>query len=117
LLNDLQKDTYFTYIRNVKKSIELFREENIPLQAEISVLQQQYGQITGAMTVDVNSEQYTLQQAAKFLENSDRKIRESVYHKIQERRLQDKGSLNNLFDKDFLLENGLLPPIVTPSSK
>ncbi len=105
LLNDLQKETYFTYIRNVKKSIELFREENIPLQAEISVLQQQYGQITGAMTVDVNGEQYTLQQAAKFLENSDRNIRESVYHKIQQRRLQDRESLNNLFDKLIDIRN------------
>ena len=105
LLNDLNKDTYFTYIRNVKKSIELFKDENIPLQAECAVLQQQYGQITGAMTVEVNGEQYTLQQAAKFLENSDRKIRESVYHKIQQRRLQDKESLNNLFDKLIGIRN------------
>ncbi len=105
LLNDLNKDTYFTYIRNVKKSIELFKDENIPLQAECAVLQQQYGQITGAMTVEVSGEQYTLQQAAKFLENSDRKIRESVYHKIQQRRLQDKESLNNLFDKLIGIRN------------
>ncbi len=105
LLNNLNEEIYFTYIRNVKKSIELFKEENIPLQAECAVLQQQYGQITGAMTVEVNGEQYTLQQAAKFLENSDRKIRESVYHKIQQRRLKDKESLNNLFDKLIGIRN------------
>ena len=98
-LKDLDQEKYFTYLRNVKKSIELFREENIPLQAELAVLQQQYGQITGAMTIEVNGEQYTLQQAAKFLEHKDRSIRESVYHKIQQRRLQDKEKLNELFDK------------------
>src|SRR6476620_11508762 len=47
----LDKDKYFTYLRNVKKSIELFREENIPLQAELNVMQQQYGAIAGKMTV------------------------------------------------------------------
>jgi oligoendopeptidase F len=30
----------------VKKSIDLFREENIPLQAELNVMQQQYGVIS-----------------------------------------------------------------------
>ena len=31
----LDQQKYFTYLRNVKKNIELFREENIPLQAEL----------------------------------------------------------------------------------
>ena len=33
--NELDQDKYFTYLRQCKKSIELFREENIPLQAEL----------------------------------------------------------------------------------
>ena len=40
-----------------------------------------------------------MQQAAKFLENEDRAVREEAYRKIQERRLQDKSTLNELFDK------------------
>jgi len=88
---------YFTYLRNVKKNIDLFREENIPLQAELNVMQQQYGVISGKMTVQVNGQEYTLQQAAKFLEDPDRKLREEVYRKINDRRLEDKGELNNLF--------------------
>jgi len=95
----LDQQKYFTYLRNVRKSIELFREANIPLQAELSVLQQQYGAITGAMTVEVNGQEYTLQQAAKFLESHDRKLREDVYGKIGDRRLQDKDKLNELFTK------------------
>src|ERR1700748_554582 len=49
----LDRQKYFTYLRNVKKSIDLFREENIPLQAELSVMQQQFGMIAGKMTVEV----------------------------------------------------------------
>ena len=95
----LDKDTYFTYLRSVRKSIELFREENIPIQASLSVMQQQYGVITGKMTVTINDKEFTLQQAAKFLESEDRNVREEAYRKIQERRLQDKDALNDLYNQ------------------
>ena len=94
---ELDHEKYFTYLRNVKKSIDLFREENIPLQAELSVMQQQYGQIAGRMTIEVKGQEYTLQQASKFLEDHDRNFREEVYRKINERRLQDKDALNDLY--------------------
>jgi oligoendopeptidase F len=95
----LPQKTYFTYLRNIRKNIELFREENIALQSELAVLQQQYGVITGAMTVNINGNEYTLQQAAKFLEHPERRVREDAYRKIQDRRLQDKDALNQLFDR------------------
>jgi oligoendopeptidase F len=94
---ELDRDKYYTYLRNIKKNIELFREENIPLNSELSVMAQQYGIIAGKMTVQVEGEEYTLQQAAKFLENPNRNLREDVYRKINERRLQDKEALNKLF--------------------
>lgn len=93
----LDQEKYYTYLRSVRKSIELFREENIPLLSELGVLQQQYGQIAGKMTVEINGKEYTLQQASKFLENPDRRLREEVYRKINDRRLQDKDALNKLF--------------------
>ena len=96
---ELDHDKYFTYLRSIKKSIELFREENIPLQAELNVMQQQFGQIAGKMTVEVNGTEYTLQQAAKFLENPNRALREEVYRKVQNRRYQDREALNELFHK------------------
>lgn len=94
---ELDEKKFFTYLRNVKKNIDLFREENIPLQAELNVEAQHFGIISGKMTVTVNGQEYTLQQAAKFLEDPDRKLREEVYRKINERRLQDKDELDKLF--------------------
>jgi len=96
---ELDQEKYFTYIRSIKKSIDLFREENIPLQAEASVLQQQYGMIAGKMTIEHEGKEFTLQQAGKFLESPDREIREKVYRGIAERRLKDKDSLNELYSK------------------
>ena len=99
LAASLDTKKYFTYLRNIRKGMELFREENIPLQAELSVLKQQYGVISGKMTVTMNGQEYTLQQASKFLQSHDRSVREEVYRKIQERRLQDKDALNELYNQ------------------
>jgi oligoendopeptidase F len=97
ITQELDQKKFFTYLRSVKKNIDLFREENISIQAEMSVQQQQYGAIAGKMTVEVNGMEYTLQQAAKFLENEDRNLREEVYIKINERRLQDAETMQDLY--------------------
>lgn len=96
-VKDLDQELYKTYLRNVKNQIKLFREENIPLQAELSVMAQQYGVIAGKMTISINGKEYTLQQAAKFLENEDRTLREEVFSKTAARRLEDKGTLDELY--------------------
>ena len=95
----LEGEAYKVYLRTVKKNIDLFRQENIPLQSEIALLAQQFGVINGKMTVQVEGREYTLQQASKFLESPKRELREEVYRKIQERRLQDKEQLDELFTK------------------
>lgn len=104
-INTLDQQKYFTYLRSVKKSIDLFRESNIPLQAEASVLQQQYGTIAGKMMIEHEGQEYTLQQAAKFLEHEDRSVRETVYKKIAERRYADKEALNDLYSKLIALRH------------
>ena len=84
-------------IRSLKKDIEIFREENVPLFTQISTDAQKYQQISGAMTAEVNGKELTLQQASVFLMSTDRKVREDVYNKITNRRLQDHEALDNLF--------------------
>ena len=99
LATELNAEKYFTYLRSIRKSIELFREENIPLQSELAVMQQQFGVISGKMNVSINGHEYTLQQAAKFYQSHDRKLREETYRKIQERRLRDKDALDKLYNQ------------------
>ncbi|CAN5347540.1 M3 family oligoendopeptidase [soil metagenome] len=86
-------------IRNLKKDIELFREENIALFTEINTETQKYAQLSGAMTVEWNGQEITLQQASVILLETDRTVREEIYHKITERRLKDKDALDELFTK------------------
>jgi len=94
----LDPKKYFIYLRGVKKSLELFREENIPLQTEIQVEQQKYQGITGSMSVYIGEKEFTLEQASVFLKDTDRAKRQEVWEKITARRLQDKDQLDQLFD-------------------
>src|SRR5688572_4834401 len=83
-LNELDQEKYRIYLRSVKKALEIFREENIPLNTEISTKQQQFAAISGAMTVTLDGEEITLQRAADRLKSPDRAVRETAYHAIQE---------------------------------
>ncbi len=105
-IQELEKEEGFTImIRNLKKEIDLFREENIPLFTEISLEQQKYNQISGAMTVMIDGTEMTLQQASVLLMDTDRSKRDRVYHKISDRRLQDKEILDESFTKLIDLRN------------
>jgi oligoendopeptidase F len=98
-LTALEKEPgYDIMIREMRKEIEIFREENIPLFTQMQTESQKYGQISGAMTVDIKGEEKTLQQAGVELQKTDRNWREEVYTKISDRRLQDKQPLDELFN-------------------
>lgn len=90
---------YDMMIRNLKKEVELFREANIPLMTEITTETQKYASISGAMMIEMDGQEMTLQQAGVLLQSTDRAKREAVYHKIATRRLQDKATLDELFTK------------------
>ena len=97
-LNELaNREGYDLMIRSIKKDIEIFRDENVPLFTQISTEAQKYQQISGAMTVEVNGKELTLQQASVFLMSTDRKLREEVYNKVTNRRLLDRETLDKLF--------------------
>lgn len=97
-VDQLDGEKYFIFLRAVKKALELFREENIPVQTEIQVEQQKYQSTTGAMSVHIDDKEFTLEQASVFLKGTDRAKRQEVWEKITSRRLQDKEKLNELFD-------------------
>ena len=97
-LTQLDHEKFFIYLRGVKNALEIFREENIPLQTEIQVEQQKYQSITGAMSVHIGEQEYTLEQASVFLKDQDRVKRQTVWEKITERRLQDRDKLNDLYN-------------------
>jgi oligoendopeptidase F len=98
-------DAYKLYLRSVENQVKIFRTENIPLLAELSVKEQKYGEIAGAMTVEMEGKELTLQQAGNYLKRQDRKLREEAYTKIATRRLEDRKQLDELFNELLALRH------------
>ncbi len=101
----LNQERFFIYLRGLKKQIEIFREENIPLTQQIQLLSQEYGSIIGAMTIEHAGQEYTMPQAAVMLQNQDRALRKMIFDKIAVRRLRDKEKLNELFSEMLKLRH------------
>lgn len=98
-IDELDQEKYFIYLRSIKKEIDLFREENVPLFAEISTESQKYGAIIGSLSVELDGKELTLQQASNYLKNPDRAKREEAFNKIQEKRLEKAAELDELFNR------------------
>lgn len=92
-------EKYFILKRSVDNDLKLFREKNVTIQAELEALEQKYAQISGAMTINYDGKELTLQQASNYLKNQDRKIREEVYRLIANRRLEAVDELNSLMNE------------------
>lgn len=85
-------------LRSVRKQIDLFRAENIPLFTRLQQDQQQYGTITGALTIEHEGKSITLQQAALLLKDKDRSVREQAYRKVAASRMSVAKELDALLD-------------------
>lgn len=97
--DDLEADKFLTYTRSIKNEIELFNKANIPLQTEARSVSQQYGAISGSMTITQQGETLTMQQASKLLESNDRALRKEVWEKMANRRQEDQEKLAGVFDQ------------------
>lgn len=79
--------------------VDLFREQNIPLQTKGAELSTEYGKICGEMLVEFEGQTRTLQQMAAFLEETDRSTRQAAFELIATRRLEDRDKINNIFQQ------------------
>lgn len=92
-------ERYEVLARDVKADVELFREENVPIQTEIDKVEQTYTETVGAMTVEFDGEEKTLPQMGVYLQETDRDVREKAWRGIADRRLQDATKINGIYDR------------------
>jgi oligoendopeptidase F len=96
---ELPSERYSVLDRSTRAAVELFREENVPLQTEDARLDQQHQKITAAMTVQHDGKEQTLQQMARYLEQPDRNVRQQAWELTAARRMQDRDELDNVYDQ------------------
>jgi oligoendopeptidase F len=90
---------YFVLTRKWIADVELFRDENVPLETEVTKTVNEYDKISGAMTVTFRGKEYTLQQLARFTEEPDRATREEAWRTSAERRMKDREAIESVFDR------------------
>ncbi|MCL2284329.1 MAG: M3 family oligoendopeptidase [Fibromonadales bacterium] len=97
------ENEYGNWFKAVRTDLELFREENIPLETQVDLEVQKYQKITGAMSVQYKGETKTMQQMSPYLQSQNRAEREEAWLLLTNRRLQDTEALDAAFDKMFKL--------------
>lgn len=97
--NQLDQDKYQLLNQMIANDIELFREENVPLQQKITQLENQYGGLFGKMNVMLDGEEKTMAQLNVYLKNQDRALREKAWRLKFDRLAQEKDAFNKLFDE------------------
>ena len=90
---------YSVLLRKWKSDVEIFRDQNVPLETELAQLNNEYDKICGAMTVNFRGGEYTLEQIARFIEEPDRPTRQQAWEASTNRRLQDHVAIESIFDR------------------
>ena len=92
-------DDFDIPLRGIKSEVNLFCEENLPLQTKDSKLSKEYDAIIGAQTVVWEGKEVTITQLAPVLLETDRERREKAWRLAAERRLKDREKINEIWQK------------------
>lgn len=96
---EMDDERYGLLRKKTKREVELFKEENVPLETQLAKLDQKYDEICGKMTVEFKGEERTIPQMGKFLQDNDRAVREAAWRGVADRRLADKEAIEDIFDQ------------------
>ena len=97
------RDDLETQLRRFRTDAEIFREENVPLFAELEELSAAYQKITGGLSVEWDGDRKTIPQLQPYLKSQDRTIRERAFRLGADAYLAQRDALADLFDRMYAL--------------
>jgi oligoendopeptidase F len=90
-------------IARFRTARELFREENVPLNAEIEEQSTRYQKVTGGLTVRWDGEEKTIPELHPYLQSTDRGVRERAFRLGADAYTVRREELADIFDRLFEL--------------
>ena len=99
LRGQLPPERYAVLDRDWASMVELFREENVPLETEESKLGQQYQELMGGLTVEFQGEEKTLVQMGVYQQENDRQLRQDAWELVAARRLEVADKCDDFFEQ------------------
>ena len=79
------------------RELEMFRDENVPLNAELATLSSQYDQVAGGLTANIDGEDLPMPMAGTRLLSADREVRKNAWLAMQESRYAKKEEFDTLY--------------------
>lgn len=98
LRKSLPAARYEVFDRDTALLVELYRDENVPLETEESKLGNEYNKLSGSLTVQFRGEERTLVAMGRFQEDPERGLREEAWKTVSERRLKEADRFEEFFD-------------------
>jgi oligoendopeptidase F len=92
-----------TTLSRFRTQIEIFRDENVSIFAELEEHSARYQRITGSMTVEWDGVERPLPQLQPFLKSPDRAVRERAFRAASRPYIEHREELSRLFDRMFEL--------------
>ena len=89
--------------KRFRTEASIFREENVPLQSELTKLGNEYEKLVGGMTIEWEGKQETMPQARLHLRDKDRATREKAWRLEMARFGEERDRLNELYLQMLLL--------------
>ena len=90
-----------TVLRRARTDREIFREENVPLQQELSKLSNAYNKAAGSMTVEWDGKDVPLSRLNPFMEHPAREVRERAWRLHLQPYIDQREDLADIFDKQL----------------
>jgi oligoendopeptidase F len=97
----LTPDNFDIPLKRARVSVEIFREENLPLLLDEQQVGLEYAKITGAQSVTWDGEEVTLIELQKEFQDPDRERRKAAFDLYANRWLQDREAINRLWTRAF----------------
>ncbi|MGE4632083.1 MAG: M3 family oligoendopeptidase [Planctomycetota bacterium] len=104
-VDQLPEQEFGIWVKSVRNGVELFRDENIPLQTEETKLDANYDETIGAMSIEFDGEARTLPYMGRILEETDRDRREQAFRATWDRVLADEDKIQGIFDRQVELRH------------
>ena len=95
----LPRPRYTVFDRDTELRVILYRPENVPLETDEAKLGQQYQKLSGSLTVQFRGEEKTLVQMGRYLEETDRALRQEAWDLVANRRLQEADKFEDYFEQ------------------
>ena len=96
---DVVPDRFDVPLLKMRTEAEIYREENLPLLIREHKLSMEYDKIIGAQTVQWDGKEITVVQLRPIYQSIDRHLRESAWRLAAQRQLDDRGSIDSLWEE------------------